>query len=365
MKILIGVCGIGNGHLGRQTNVIELLLKNHHEIVIATTKNNISYFKNKFPKFKTVEIIIPWISCNSTGIDFVTSLKKYEKENMDYFSKFLNFSIQLEKSFTGIPDLVITDYEPNVAQYSYALNIPLICMEQQSKFLYLNEIEISKYSILEEKRRINYFFPKYEYKVLSSFFPIVIKDKRVKVVSPIIFPLDKLKNKKNHILVYFSPYENSYKYKKILKALENISNFKVIVYTKEKFSVKSNNIVFKSYSSDFKDDLENSFFLISTAGHQLLGESISLEIPVYLIPLSTYEQNYNAKMIEKYELGEIGNSMTNKEITSFIKNIPYYNKKIIQFKKKYYKNSWEKKFMQIINKLEIKVKGEFKLFIKK
>lgn len=65
MKILIGICGIGNGHLNRQTNVINLLMNNNHEIAVATTKNNINYFKEKFPKFKILEISIPWVACNS------------------------------------------------------------------------------------------------------------------------------------------------------------------------------------------------------------------------------------------------------------------------------------------------------------
>ncbi len=57
MKILIGICGIGNGHLNRQTNVINLLMHKNHEIVIAISKNNINYFKNKFSKFKVVKKI--------------------------------------------------------------------------------------------------------------------------------------------------------------------------------------------------------------------------------------------------------------------------------------------------------------------
>ena len=310
-------------------------MNNHHEIVIATTKNNINYFEKKFSNFKVLEISIPWIACNSKGIDFVTSMNRYNEGNIDQFSEFLNFSINVEKAFSGVPDLVITDYEPNVAQYSYAIDKPLICMEQQSKFLYLDEMKISNYSILEEKKRINYFFPKYAYKVISSFFPIVIKEKNVKVVTPIISPLNKIISKKNHILVYFSPYENSDKYKKIVKALEKISNYDIIIYTKEKFNVNSNNIIFKTYSSKFKNDLENAYCLVSTAGHQLLSESISIEIPVYLIPLSTYEQNYNAKMIEKYDLGEIADNISAKEINHFIKKAPYYKEKILKFKNKY------------------------------
>lgn len=349
MKVLIGICGIGNGHLSRQTNVINLLMNNNHEIVIATTKNNTNYFKSKFSEFKVLEISIPWIACNSKGIDFETSIKKYQEEKIDQFSEFLKFSMNVENAFSGVPDLVITDYEPNVAQYSYAADIPLICMEQQSKFLYLDEVKISNFSILEEKKRINYFFPKYSYKVISSFFPITIKEKNVKVVTPIISPLNEIKHKKNHILVYFSPYENSDKYKKIVRALEDIPNHNVIVYTKEDFDIDSNNITFKSYSNEFKNDLENAYCLISTAGHQLLSESISIEVPAYLIPLSTYEQNYNAKMIEKYDLGKISNNINAEEINQFIKEIPYYKKKIIKFKNKYYKNNWEKSLLEIID----------------
>lgn len=351
MKILIGICGIGNGHLSRQSNVIDLLLSNNHEVVIATTKDSIEYFKNKFKDINILEINIPWIACNINGIDFNTSIKKYNENKIDQFESFLVFSQNVEKTFGCIPDLVITDYEPNVAQYSYAVDIPLICMEQQSKFLYLDEIKIENFSILEEKKRINYFFPKYNYKIISSFFPITIKDKRVKIVTPIISKLKENKSKKNHILVYFSPYENSLNYIKVLDVLNNIVDFPIIVYTKEKFGGNYyENITFKNYSNEFKEDLENAYCLISTAGHQLLSESISIDIPVYLIPLNTYEQNYNAKMIEKYNLGMLANNISDDEIKYFIKNVEKYKKNINKFRNKYYKNNWELVLLKVINK---------------
>lgn len=48
-------------------------------------------------------------------------------------------------------------------------------MEQQSKFLYLENIEINDFSINEEINRINYFFPKYDMKIISSFFQLTLK----------------------------------------------------------------------------------------------------------------------------------------------------------------------------------------------
>jgi uncharacterized protein (TIGR00661 family) len=205
-------------------------------------------------------------------------------------------------------------------------------MEQQSKFLFLKEQTIKNFSIMEEKKRINYFFPKFDYKVISSFFPIDIKDKKVKIVPPLISQLRKKPNKKNHILVYFSPYDNSINYIKILNALKKIADYKIIVYTKEKFNIYSKNIAFKSFSPEFKNDLEDSFCLISTAGHQLLSEAISINIPVYLIPLSTYEQNYNAQMVKKYSLGEISNDISEIEINKFLKKYLIMRKKLIILK---------------------------------
>ena len=142
---------------------------------------------------------------------------------------------------------------------------------------------------------------------------------------------------------------------KLLNVLNNINNYLIIVYTKEKFVKKySKNIIFKEYSNDFKNDLENSYCLISTAGHQLLSESISINIPQYLIPLNTYEQNYNAKMIEKYGLGMLARDINEDEIKKFIKNVEIYKSNIKMFKIKYYKNDWESVLLKIVNKYEFK-----------
>ena len=341
MKVLVGVCGIGNGHLSRQVCVVDSILNWGYEVVVATTNENINFFHLKFPSIEIINIDIPWITCNQNGIDFKDCLNKYMINDVDQYKSFLEFAIKVEEKFNGIPDIVITDYEPNVAQYSYAVGIPLICMEQQSKFLYLKEETIDDYEVKEEIRRINYFFPKYDKKIISSFFPIDIKNEKVKVVSPIIEKLKKEINNSKQVLVYFSPYSDSFKYKLVLDAISKIDYLNFIVYTKQDFSkFCSSNIIFKKYADTFKTDLENSCFLISTAGHQLLSEAISISVPMYLIPLNTYEQNYNAMMIKKYKLGEKGCKVNKEEIENMYKNLHYYIHNIDKFKNKYYKKNW-------------------------
>lgn len=354
MKILVGVCGIGNGHLSRQTCVIEYLLEEGNEVVVATTDGNMEYFKNKFPDISVVNVNIPWITCNENGIDFVDCLKKYNDNNVDQYKSFFEFSIKVNNLFNGVADVIITDYEPNVAQYAYAVNKPLVCMEQQSKFLYLDEKKTENFSIVEEINRLNYFFPKYDKKIISSFFPIEISDDNVEIVSPIVKEFDKV-FVENQILVYFSPYSNSYKYKLVLDAISKLKYLNFVVYSQQKFDdYKSENIIFKSFSSSFKDDMEKSVCLITTAGHQLLSEAISINRPVYVMPLDTYEQNYNALMIETYGLGMKAKDITSEEIECFYRNINNYLINIKEFKKVNNDNNWKNVLKRVLRKYDKK-----------
>ena len=350
MKILVGICGIGNGHLNRQTCVIEYLLECGHNVVVATTDGNLEYFSNKFPNLPIVKIDIPWITCNENGIDFKDCLERYNSNGVDQYKSFFEFAINVNENWEGTADLVITDYEPNVAQYAYAVNKPLICMEQQSKFLYLEEENTERFSITEEISRLSYFFPKFDKKIISSFFPIDIDDERVEIVSPIVKKFDRV-FVENQILVYFSPYSGSYKYKLIMDAISQIKQVNFVVYTNQQFDeYNCDNVIIKPFGETFKNDLEKSVSLITTAGHQLLSEAISINRPAYVMPLDTYEQNYNALMIEKYGLGMIAKDFSKEEIEDFYKNINIYIENIKEFNKLNADKDWKKVLKRVLKK---------------
>lgn len=349
-KILIGICGIGNGHINRQICVIKELLNNNYEVLVATEANKIQIIKERLENVKVIELNIPWIVCNEKGFDFKETLNKYN--NIDLFKKYLELGIKIEEELDGKPNLIISDYEPNVAQYAYATGIPLITMEQQSKFLYLDELDLNNYSIKEEIYRINYFFPKYDKKIISSFFPISIKDNKVIQVSPIISNLNKETIKDNFIIVYLSPYSDSDKYEKLIDIIGNIRDINFKVYSKnyEKYinKFKYSNVMFSNFNNEFKKDMSQSSALITTGGHQLISEAISIELPLYVMPLNTYEQHYNAYMVKKYELGT-NKDITESNIIDFINNIEKYRKNIKEFKGKYYNKKWNETFINIVN----------------
>ena len=79
-KILIGICGIGNGHINRQACVINELLKEKAKIVVATQEEKIKILKERFPTLNIIKINIPWITCNDSGIDINSTLNKYKED---------------------------------------------------------------------------------------------------------------------------------------------------------------------------------------------------------------------------------------------------------------------------------------------
>lgn len=351
-KILVGICGIGNGHINRQICVIKELLKNNYEVLVATESCKIQTIKDTFKNVKVIELYIPWIVCNEKGFDFKETLDKYN--DIDLFRKFLEFGNKIEQELNGKPDLIISDYEPNVAQYAYATCTPLITMEQQSKFLYLDELKLKDYSIREEIYRINYFFPKFDKKVVSSFFPININDNKIIQVPPIITKIKRKKIINDFIIVYLSPYSDSYIYDKLIDILSEIKNFNFKIYSKnyETYIDKFNfdNVEFSKFNEQFKKDISQCSALITTGGHQLISEAISIELPIYVMPLNTYEQHYNAYMVNYYNLGS-NNEVTKDNIIKFIENRELYRNNIKKYKDKYYTEKWENTFIDIVKEL--------------
>lgn len=353
INILIGVCGIGNGHLSRQKVVIDSLLCCNTNIVIATTSRNKSTFQNFYPNIKVVTIQIPWIICEANGIDFYKTLNYYGSVKTDYYKSFLEFSIEVLKCFNDkLPDLIISDYEPNVAQFSYAVNRPLICMDQQSKFLFTPKDHSIKISEEDEISRLRFFFPKVNTRFVSSFFNIKCDWSDTVILPPILKNVIRTNIDDKKVLVYFSPYSsNKNEFNRIMQLISNHKDLLCKVYTDLDFNKYKNcsNIEFKKFGSDFDKDLTNCKCIISSSGHQLISEAINNEIPLYIFPFNTYEQHYNCNMVEKLGLGKKIILCNNKEFDDFLSNIDEYKNKMKLHKTIYWKNDWKKLFLTEMN----------------
>ncbi|MDE6407358.1 MAG: hypothetical protein K2K50_01975, partial [Anaeroplasmataceae bacterium] len=209
MKILIGVCGIGKGHCIRQYEICKALINRGHEVRVLTYLEGINFFEKTDIKF--YKVFVPLVLYKGDKLDIFNCLRR----NFCVFIPGLIKNRKVMRSLFKegfIPDVCISDYEPIVAKISYKLKKPLLNIDQQSKFIYMDKEIIHGFSCVEEKKRLNLFFPKYNNKYIVSFYNLknINLPQNVEVLYPII--AEDIRNKqlqiktKNKIIVYFSKF---------------------------------------------------------------------------------------------------------------------------------------------------------------
>lgn len=334
-KILIGICGIANGHVYRQIPVIDFLLEKNCQIMIFSYVNSFDICSQRYknnPWVKVVQVSVPFYKGNNHGIDFNCS-ESHENTceiNLNAFT--------LAQDWLGKPDLVISDYEPNAAIYSYAYDVDLITHDQQSKYLSSDFPQpLNNCFYNDEKMRLRMFFPKAKKRVVCSFFNF-IHDETIILVQPLIRKeILKIKNKpdKNiNFVIYISQ-----QVKDIEKFLNPIIS--IIKNRQEIFHVFLNhhteakndypNIEFHFVGDDgFEKYLESCHGLICTAGHSLLTEAMHLNIPVYALALNLYEQQLSAHIIEQNGFGVMSQIFEEKKLNQFISHLSCFRNNIIQ-----------------------------------
>jgi uncharacterized protein (TIGR00661 family) len=353
MKILIGICGIGYGHSVRQSLVIEKLIQRGARVAVFCFGKSLELMTHHNPHHIPFrEVCVPWIYTNRNGIDW----EKTEARNLKDLRRKNYLSIQAFKAvpeiFNGRPDACISDYEPVSAAYAYQHDIPLITIDQQSKFLGYHTEDIMGYSRIEERSRLGYFFPYAEARYAVSFYPVRAEPDKDYVVEIIPAPVRKeiqdmlnqreysLNNSgsnSNKVLVYFSPYGPlRQSIQEIIRVLAKFKELQFIVYNNffdgsANLLANAKHISFEPFDMySFAHNLISANCLISTAGHTLVSEAAYLSIPVYTIPLSTYDQHYCTKIIDQYQVGMNSTEITESQLEKFFSNLPVFKKKFTE-----------------------------------
>jgi uncharacterized protein (TIGR00661 family) len=341
-KIVYGICGIGNGHLYRQLPLMEKLLLEGDQILIFTYGSALDYLNNKYhnnPMMKIVEVWVPYYVGNKTGLDFIKTAAVNKEHAHKYILNFEAFKIAQE--WIGKPDLVISDYEPNAAQYGYSVGSYVVTLDQQSKYLLETfPKELNGHSYQDEIARLNMFFPQATARIACSFFAVPENtEKSIMIVPPILRPgivaikknKDNKSNSNKKYIVYLTAQHGYLQdISEIMVILNKVAKEKAIKFSvflpKEHFQTafacgQSKNInVYEHGSKVFEQELSNCLGIVSTAGHSLLSEAMYLGIPVYALPLPLYEQQLNAYIINQYGFGIQGSAITYDLLEYFISN---------------------------------------------
>jgi uncharacterized protein (TIGR00661 family) len=344
-KILYGVCGIGHGHSYRQLPIIEWLSRENTIVIMAyanSLKLYTSYFEGN-PNVTVLEVAVPYFAGNDRGLDFAATARYARDSGENYIVK-NTLVMDAVNRLIGRPDLVISDYEPVSAQYSYAYDAPLITIDQQSKYLdgdFPDELHGQRY--VDEVMRLRMFFPSARLRVACSFFNVacIKNDRSVVVVPPVLRTgIERIRQERNAstntILVYLTAQKGfAQPLDEIMQILAHERDYVFHVFVPS-FDGKSqegsvgNVILHIQGAPEFDTLLSTCAGLITTAGHSLLAEAMYLGIPVYALPLPLYEQQMNAEVISTNGFGIRAAGIDTSPLDRFLSGIPDFAKNIAQ-----------------------------------
>ncbi len=337
-KILYGICGIGNGHTQRQLPLIEYFSVSS-QIVIFAYDSSFEFYKEHFKNNRNVSVLnvaVPFYVGNKDGIDFEAT-EKLEKNKKDY-AAINGQAVAKAEEVMGVPSLVISDYEPISAEYAYKHHAPLITIDQQSKYLtgeFPKELHGETYA--DEIARLKMFFPTATVRIACSFFDVAKKKdgEEVLMVPPIlkesILSIQNVPTNPTSILVYFSSQKE---FPQTLDEVVGICSiqpevqFHIFAPHIEVKEISKNVSFYKHGDKRFTEVLKNCSGIISTAGHTLLSEAMHLGIPVYAIPLTVYEQQMNAEVIDKGKFGIKSDTIHKDKLEYFVSNLSIFRSKI-------------------------------------
>jgi uncharacterized protein (TIGR00661 family) len=331
VKIVLGVCGFGLGHSTRERPIVEGLLERGHDVILVTNDQSHEFFARHLPQVPNARVYVPVIHTTPHGLDFEATANDPRNAQPEAHSAFWNACGLIEERF-GTPDLVISDYDMVSAQIAYLFGVPLVTLDQQSKFLGYEFPSIDSFTPTEHRMRLGYFFPKARMRVATSFFRVdypPVEDHSVTIIPPILgrdvsgktpAPID------GYVTVYLSAANQIGQSVDELLALfgEFADHHFECFVDAEPADIPDNVTLRPNSRSDFVDCLRQSAAVIATAGHNLITEALYLHVPMFLLPFDHYEQQLNARIIAGDGLGCTAATLTRENLSAFFDNLDTY-----------------------------------------
>ncbi|GIH71905.1 glycosyltransferase family protein [Sphaerimonospora thailandensis] len=312
LNVIIGVNGIGMGHSIRQSVIAQYLRDRGHQVGIITNgSTRVEYFRDLgFPAWGGW---MPTLLARGDRIHAVDAIRA----NIRQAPAGVNQHLRLRRIIgeTGVPDLFITDYEPNTPRLAYHFGRPLISVDQQSKYRHLDLPPVGQYARTADEQRLRYFTPRVDRSFICSYVPLEATDPRLEFIAPIVPDFVRSAQVTNEPVAtaYFSRYfghgpEDS------VRTLANVFRryvpdraLRIYAHSDEIGTLRQYaeaRIEIRPFDRHaFVADLARSDAVFSNAGFNLISEAFVLGKPVHLVPLPTYDQHWCAREVHKAELG--------------------------------------------------------------
>lgn len=328
MKIVLGVCGFGFGHSTRQRPILEGLLARGHDVILITNDQSYHFFTQHYPQVRNARVYVPVMHTTPNGLDFSATANDPRNAQPEASIAFWNTCGWIERDF-GKPDLIISDYDMVSAQVAYLFGVPLITLDQQSKFLGYDFPTLDAFNPNEHRMRLGYFFPKAKARIATSFFKVnyaPVDEYPVTIIPPILgrdvkdqipAPINK------YVTVYISAASQiPQSLDELLALFGQFTDYRFTCFVDAQAAHIPANVSLKPNSrADFINSLRQSAAVISTAGHNLITEALYLHVPMFLLPFEHYEQQLNAHIITEEGLGCASATLTSANLSAFFDNL--------------------------------------------
>jgi len=346
VRIAIGVCGFGFGHSSRQLQIARHLVASGHQVDILTFGQGFDYFRKTEFRDHCHRVFAPWIECDSRGVRWLNTVRMNWSDGPAGFSLNRRTIAALSKPDSR-PDVCVADYEPVSGWLARRVGVPLVTVDQQSKYLGYDIAPVKHMTRIEERSRLAVFFPKAAKRIATSFYRIDAPPDtrfRVDLVPPIIredvaaLAEQRRETDDRFVLVYLSGYAKKNSFvdaTRLASILGRLTpwRFKMYAQNPPTTEVPSNVRVHATLSSEFVDDLSRAAALICTAGFTLLSEAMSLGIPVLTAPLFSYDQHLCARVIAEAGAGMAVDSedgISEEVLTEFLSRLEEFRLGIVR-----------------------------------
>lgn len=309
MRIAYAVHGYGRGHATRSGAVLPFLSK-ENEIKLFTGGDSINLL-NRWGPIQQIPILSFVYSDNKLSV--VKTIRKNTNlvKNLMFGGSDFNRVVETLKEFN--PDVVISDSEPLLLKAARKLDIPTIMFDHFSILLH-SDLGLSFKDEVERKVLAQFYrllMGKTHKSLVSSFYGAEGWSKEYNpalqyvgaVLGPEVFNYKPIQGE--HILVYINT--KSRNTSNLMKVLRECGR-PVKIYPADEFKQEANITYCASNRESFLKDLSSCAAIVSSAGNQLVGESVYYGKPLVVMPEPALEQKLNRHFIEKNNFG-LGTSL--------------------------------------------------------
>jgi uncharacterized protein (TIGR00661 family) len=303
MRIVYGIFGYGRGHATRAEAVLSEM-RQRHDVLILVGGDAYDALSTRFP----VEAI-PTLGY-VYGARGERCVRLTLQRNFGYVKDLAFNGETFRKVVDRIrdfkPDVAICDADPWTHRAAAQLRVPRIGFDHFGIMAYCRPQIAWRdgLRVLRDVLAYRALNGRPQRVVVSSFFDPDSQGRGVRVVGPLLRDQVRRASPKrgDYLLVYFNQAQAQLtpQIEQELHALR----MPVVVYARRD-RTRDGNLLFKQIGDpEFVDDLAGCRAVLSTAGNQLVGETMHLGKPILVLPEDTPEQRMNALAVQRMEIGE-------------------------------------------------------------